>query len=758
MPLNCPLLKCIFEVKTSLQFILKKMIFCASFLIFFSGQNAAAFNPFNLKDEFQEKLTAQSLLLSTKYYAQGTRFRAGQSWNEAAFKDLLQRKNFRIRPANSPIMSEDATLLEQKSCEQFLKRSFENPDSTPLNFTCWVWKNKNSDEPQLIAIKDNLIFKTFTGDPAQESLDVGFSPILVAQYKNNEPIMQEDKNIADIPLNCLNAAIAIEDNDFLDHSGVSYTGIARAFVKNIILMRKAQGGSTITQQLVKNYFLSPEKTISRKLKEFYMALRLETQWTKDEILETYLNIIYMGQAGAFQLRGFAAASQAYFDKPLENLNLPECALLAAIINNPSNNHPQKKKENAMRRRNLVLSKMKELNLITPSEFDEATKTDIAAPPAPKAVLTAPYFFDAVRKQAEEMKIPVEGTSFYTTLNLEEQDIAQSALRLGIDNLAQSKLKSNQNAAEELQGVILSADNKTGFVKVLVGGQSFRQTQFNRAISSRRQIGSLIKPFIYLTGLESGEFQPDSNLEDTPLTWKFDKKDWSPNNYDKKFRGVVPYYYALKESLNVPTARVAQQVGLDKIVDLAKTAGLTSPIDKVPSLSLGTSEHSAIEVLQAYSTLANLGNRRTLTFIDKALDQTDKIIYQYKAEPEQILDLEKTSQLVYMMKQTVINGTAKSAGAAGFAGSTAGKTGTTSNGNDSWFCGFTPEFTTLVWVGFDQSRKTPLTGASGALPIWINYMKKSTQGMIFEDFKWSENLKEKEYEFENVHESLKLLVN
>lgn len=728
------------------------MMAAASFLFLYSC------NPFQLQKEFNHKLSAQSLLSTTRYYAQGTTYLPGQTWSDDGFKKILTEKNYRIRNQDQSLMPEDAMNLDQSACESFLNATFQDKNSEPITFYCWVWKNKDSEDYQLVAIQDETIFKTFQGQPPKESKNAVFIPLLVAQYQNQQPIMQEDKNIADIPVSCLNAVIAIEDNDFLDHAGVSYTGIFRAVIKNIMSFKKAQGGSTITQQLVKNYFLTPEKTISRKLKEVYLATKLESQWTKDEILQTYLNVIYMGQSGAFQVRGFAAASQVYFNQPLENLNLAECSLLAAMINSPVNYHPWLKKENSLKRRNLVLSRMSDLKLITEEEQKDAAKVALPQTIPQKASLTAPYFFEAVQRQAEDLNIPTEGTTFFTTLNLDAQDLAQKSLIQGIQNLVQNrkKLLSKQKNSESLQGSIVSVQNQSGYVEVFVGGQNFQKTQFNRALNSRRQIGSLIKPFIYYSGLESGQFEPFTVVNDEPFTWTFDKKNWSPVNYDKKFRGPVPYYYALKESLNSPTAFIAQQIGLDKIIHNATTAGLSSEMKPLPSLSLGTSEHSATEVLQAYSTLANLGLKVPLTFIIKATNSSNEIIYENNPEPEQVLNKTKAGLLVSMMEQTVANGTAKSVGAAGFSYRAAGKTGTTSNGNDAWFAGFTPQITTVVWIGYDKSQKTKLTGASGAVPIWINYMTPIVKNFSNVDFDWPETLNKKEYEFNEVNEVVPLM--
>jgi penicillin-binding protein 1B len=750
MPLNIKALKIIFFAVSSFVIMSHNVALAEESKT--TEPSREGFNPFTLSQEFQNKLNSKAILTTTKYFASGSSFTKGKSITTDELKKLFSKENYRERSPDQALTANDFLILTNPvQCASLVHVELKS------EINCVLWKNADLQD-FLILLENNTVAATYSGSPLTISLYAEMNPKLVAQYRNNEPLMQEEKKIADIPVQCLNAVIAIEDNDFLDHSGVSYTGLARAFIKNIIKMRKAQGGSTITQQLIKNYFLTSEKTISRKAKELYMATKLESEWTKDEILQTYLNIIYMGQIGAFQIRGFPAAGQAYFGKNIENLNLAQCALLAAIINNPGMNHPVKKKEKSQARRNLVLTKMKELKLITEKEFAEAEAYPMPAAIENKASETAPYFFDAVRSQARELGIETEGHSFYTSLDLEAQDSAQKSLQSGIQNLTEqkAKLKLKKEKGTELQGVIMTSENHTGFVTAFVGGQSYRQSQFNRALNSQRQIGSLVKPIVYLSGLLYGlkddkDINPLTILNDQYFEWAYDKKKWSPENYDKKFRGEIPYYYALKESLNSPTAQVAQTVGLDQVIMTAQKLGLTTKIETTPATSLGASNHYPIEILQTYTTLANLGQYQKLSFIKKITNENNEILFQVSSPTkEQRTDLIQTAVLVGMMKETLKTGTAKSTQALGFKLPAAGKTGTTSNGNDAWFAGFTPQLTTVVWLGFDQNLATHLTGASGAVPIWTEHMKKMSLSYSSQnssnDFTWPEGTELKEHEF------------
>lgn len=708
--------------------------------------------PKGIQREFEDKLTSQAILRSTKYFARGLSFKVNQKWDaDTAAKGFLD-KGYRERQEDQAILAGDFITLQAQACSNMFSLSLM------LDSTCFHWKNTMSDEGFVIVVYQNVIQQIFKTDPTHAVTTAQTDPVLAAQFRNNEPLMQQELKLADYPIQCLNAVIAIEDNDFLDHSGISVTGLARAVIKNILSLRKAQGGSTITQQLVKNYFLTPEKTFSRKAKELYMAMKLETQWSKDEILQTYLNVIYMGQSGAFQVRGFGAASRYYFNKSADKLNLSECALLAAIVNNPGLNNPWKKTEKAKARRQLVLTKMLELKLINNDEFETANEYPMPAPTVVKATETAPYFFEAVRKQANDSGIPIEGTTFYTSLDLSIQEAAQIFLQAGIKDLTTNKksLTKKKEKGLELQGAVLATDNQSGFVTAFVGGQNFRQSQFNRALYSKRQIGSLIKPFVYLTGLQNGLkneslVKPTTEIIDQPFEWKYDrdKKTWKPENYDRKFRGSIAYFYALKESLNSPTAQIAYQVGLDQLINVAHLLGLESEMIPLPATSLGASQHTPLEVLQAYSNLARLGEHIKLSTIEKALDENGKVIFEsidnQQPKPESKSDKTKTAVLVGMMKESLNSGTAKYVQAAGYKKPAAGKTGTTSDGKDVWFAGFTPNTTAVVWLGFDQNLATALTGAGAAVPIWTNFMKQITAADADNDFPWPDTVEIKEIE-------------
>jgi penicillin-binding protein 1B len=740
MPLICYQLKTIYLLNTSFlrEKIQLKRLFLSAVLLGAFSQPCLAFDwPFSTK-EFNQKLSTTDLTPSTRYYARGPSFFARQKWNEAQFMEQLSRQNYRLRDPDQILMAGDAKKLSLPNCK-YLTQSEEIVEG----FGCWIWQTHLAEVYLVIVDNSQVIHSTWRDDPAKPYWKASLDPILVAQYKGQQPIMQNELKISDFPVNCMNATMAIEDNEFLQHSGLSYMGLTRSLFKNIVKMRYAQGGSTITQQLVKNYFLTPEKTMSRKLKELYLAVKLESEWTKDQILETYLNIIYMGQSGAFQVLGFGAASEYYFNKPIQKLNLPECALLAAIINHPGGYNPWKNPDKANKRRQLVLNKMLELKLINERELKEAQQYPLPIKVDSRASETAPYFFEAVRKEIEQLNID-GAKSIYTSLDLDLQLAAQVALQKHIEYLEKNKknLIKNFEKGFKLEGLVITSENQSGLVNVLVGGQNFKQTQFNRALNSRRQIGSLIKPFVYLLSLKEGA-NPLTEITDEKFVWQYEKKSWSPENYDKKFHGPIPLYYALKESLNAATARIVQQQGVDKLIAQTHEVGFTSEMPPTPATSLGASIHYPIEIVDSYRTLANLGRFTSSHYIEKITGADNETIYQFKPSFENRIDKDLASILVGMMKETLKSGTAKSTAALGWDQPSAGKTGTTSDNKDAWFSGFTPQHTTIVWLGYDQSKSSQLTGASGAVPIWVDVMKKAAEPWKITDFSFPDSVEKRE---------------
>jgi len=597
---------------------------------------------------------------------------------------------------------------------------------------------------QIVAFDEDrrTILATFQGAPPALSASVEIDPALFAQYYGDRPILREEVRLSNAPASCLNAIVAIEDADFLEHSGVSLQSMARAALSIAKNWRITQGGSTITQQTVKNFFLTEERTVRRKLTEIAMSILLETRLDKDQIFELYINTIYMGQNGVFEVRGFSAAARHYFNSDLQDLDLAQCALLAAVLNGPGKFDPFRKSEAALKRRNRVLERMRELELAAPEDVEVALKA--ALPKETRRALTepAPYFVQTVRRQLRQLGLDESsGLRVVTSLNSRAQESAYLAVRDGLKRLDEtnSTVKKHLKDGKHLEAILISADPRTGQVQALVGGRGFKISPFNRAFDSQRQVGSIMKPFVYLAALESKnpetgqEYTPLSLVSDEAFTHKFDKQTWSPRNYDGKFHGDVPMYLALKESLNVATAWLGIRVGLDRVVDVAHAAGIESSMKAFPSLSLGAFELHPWEVLQSYNTLAKGGEKIPLTFVLQVNDLAGVELYRFDPPRSQAFSREATASLVSMMQQTLNTGTARAARLIGFTHPAAGKTGTTNDKKDAWFAGFTPFHSAVAWVGYDDNTTHGLTGASGAVPIWTQYMKSYAQTFPAEEF-------------------------
>ncbi|MBL7546056.1 MAG: transglycosylase domain-containing protein [Bdellovibrionaceae bacterium] len=721
----------------------------------------------NYEKDLEDRLKSKQFLNPTVFYASPIALKKGFILPRESLSTYFARQNFRERQKDQRIMDGDYFYGKREDCLSMA------PEITSEYQSCLFFAKKyHSSSSESVAERDISVFQVFM-DPDYRILEIHsntpptapeiieMDPEILAQYLSTEPIMQEAVEIKDLPTNCPNAIMAIEDADFLEHKGYSIKGTVRGILAPLLKGKKPQGGSTITQQLVKNYFLTNERTVRRKAEEFILSVLIEKKMTKDEILETYMNVIYMGQNGPFQIIGYGAASQYYFDKKISDLRLDECALLAAVLNGPGVYHPFNKPEKTMTRRNLVLSKMQQLKLISDTEYEEAIQKPMPKKRTSQASETAPYYLDAVRKQLKKLNIPAEGTRIQTGLNLELQQKAQESLQAHLASLEKDnkKLADNKTKGLSLEGVVLSTEHQTGMVDVLVGGRSFRMTQFNRATEGHRQVGSIFKPLVYLTALEKIKteegfvspptglgkifssyrpFTPMTPLKDEPFVWTMNKRKWSPENYAKKFFGSVPFYYALKNSLNASTAMLGQTVGLEDIIANAKKLGAYSDLKPFPSLTLGAFEMYPVEVLQIYSTLANIGKKVNLSFIKRVYNFKNELLFEHKPSPEVVVDDVITSILLGVMKQTPISGTAKSLASAGFDIPIAGKTGTTNDYKDTWFIGMTPLKTSLVWVGYDQNGVTGLTGGSGAVPVWAQFMKSALKNHPKIDFFFPED--------------------
>ncbi|MCZ6562884.1 MAG: PBP1A family penicillin-binding protein [Deltaproteobacteria bacterium] len=548
----------------------------------------------------------------------------------------------------------------------------------------------------------------------------------------------------EVPPLLVRAVLAIEDERFYHHWGIDPISILRAFMANVRKGGIVQGGSTLTQQLMKNFFLGSEQTIERKVKEALMALVVEWKYSKDEILENYLNEIYLGQKGAQGIFGVWEASQFYFGKELSQLTVGEMALLAGLIKAPNRYSPYRSVKTAASRRNIVLGKMFEDGFIPRRQYERALKEVLRPREFVKVVNNAPFYVDFLRKELAEnysrQILAAEGLNIFTSLDLQLQGLAEKALSNGLKQLEERYphlLEAGKK--DRLEGAIVVIKPQTGEIKAMVGGRDYQKSQFNRVVQARRQPGSIFKPFVYLAALIYGSedgarrFTPASLVEDSPFTWSYEGQEWKPENYNEKYYGLVTFRYALEKSLNSATARIASEVGIKKVRDVAYRLGLQGPLPLLPSLALGAVEVTPLEMARAFSTLANGGVRTNPLAVKQVIDQRSQILEKRNVRVKKVITPQVAFMMNHMLKGVLDRGTGRGARRRGFNRPAAGKTGTTNDTRDAWFAGYTPDLLAVVWVGFDRQSELGLTGAQAALPIWTEFMKQATAGSPLTDF-------------------------
>jgi len=538
--------------------------------------------------------------------------------------------------------------------------------------------------------------------------------------------------LAQIPQSLRDAILATEDRRFYSHWGIDPIGVARAVIQNYRRGRIVEGGSTITQQLTKVLFLTPDKSLERKLKEAVLALELERRYSKDRILEMYLNQVYFGH-GSY---GVEAAARTFFGKPVSELTVKESALIAGLPRAPSNYSPFDRADAAKRRREVVLRRMVDFGVLKDEESKRLAKTDLGLIPPERRRTTGQYFVDYVQQSLEAKYGPdlvlKGGLNVYTTLSPTMQLAAEQSLRDGLKALQGRSAQARPGESPE--GAVITVEPQTGYVKAMVGGSDFLRSEFNRAVQAKRQPGSAFKPFIYIAALEAG-FTPASQIEDSPVSYTVGGSQpvWKPENYDRKFRGSTTLQQAIEESVNVVTIKLQERIGLAKTIQVARRLGIASPLDVNLSLALGTSDLSLLELTSAYGVLANQGVWMPPVTIRYVTDAQGKLLEEHVPEGREAIAPETAYVITHMLRGVVERGTGQAAKALGRP--IAAKTGTTNDYSNAWFIGFTPRLATGVWVGYDRPRSLGKdeTGSRVAVPIWVSYMGRVLGDSPKEDF-------------------------
>ena len=546
--------------------------------------------------------------------------------------------------------------------------------------------------------------------------------------------------LSQMPKLLIKAFVAAEDARFFEHQGIDYWRILGAAFRNIEALEVVQGGSTITQQIAKSFFLTPERSITRKLKEAILAQRIESYLTKNEILYLYLNQIYLGE-GAF---GVAAAAKTYFGKSVQDLTLAECAILAGLPPAPNNLSPLRHPKKARERQLYVLHRMVERRLISPVQAIRAGAEEIRLrPKGPKGYHEAPYAVEQVRMYIEE-KYGKEilykgGLKIYTTLNFRMQQVAQKAVLKGLEEFEAREGKGKGKG--QVQGALIALDPQTGYILAMVGGRDFAASQFNRATQARRQAGSAFKPIVYAAALDKG-FTPATVIVDEPFSY-IDvpgKEPWEPQNFDREFWGPITFRKALTFSRNVVTVKIAQSIGIEYLIQYARNLGIKSKLEPNLSLALGAANVSLLEMTNAFGVFAAQGYRAEPILITRIVDKDGNILEEVEPSAIEVIS-PQTSYLITSLMQSVIQeGTGQRAKALGRPA--AGKTGTTNDTRDAWFLGFIPQqLVAGAWMGYDIEKPlgTHETGAVAALPIWLEFMKEVVDGKVVENFSVPEGI-------------------
>ncbi len=652
----------------------------------------------------------------------------GLDWKRIGLRDLLDRLGYQPEPARSNLelgRLEIGHRIWVSRAARVHLRGFDHPT--------------RPERPRDILIRfDGSIVREIRELPESRVLGaVLLEPEPIGSYYGPDRAQRDLVRLGDVPQHLVDAVLAVEDQRFASHHGVDLRRIVGAAIANVRAGGIRQGGSTLTQQLAKNFFLTPERTYRRKLEEAAMALLIEARYDKDEILESYLNEIYLGQRGSTAIHGVGEASRFYFGKPVRHLELEESALLAAIIQSPNGTNPYRHAEKAQERRNLVVSLMLRQGRIDPASARSAREASLRLSPPTSEVRGARYFLDALRRQLPEVydseTLAAEGLRIYSTLDWRMQRAAVSALVEGIESLEKQHPRlRREDPSARLQGCLIALRPQTGEILALVGGRSYGASQFDRCTQARRPAGSAFKPFVYAAALEPRP-EPTITLatpmDDSPLRVDLPTGPWEPANFDHEFHGRVSVREAMESSLNVATARLGQDVGMGRVADVARRLGIESWLPTVPSLSLGVADVSPLEMARAYATIAGGGVRPEIRTFEDLVDSQGRTVARREIGFVRVADGGTMWLVTSLLEGVVERGTAYGVRRAGIRGPVAGKTGTSDDERDAWFVGFTPEMVVAVWIGFDEPQSLGLASSRVAVPIWARFVADVTGGSV-----------------------------
>jgi penicillin-binding protein 1B len=668
----------------------------------------------HLSAEIENRFSARRWSIPSKVFSDTTILYPGQRINPELFKEKLQHLGYRRvlhRPEQKGEMRAGESVIEIFLRD--LDLGYRSREGFPIR----------------ILLRRNRIQSIIHKDSGESMPILELEPEEIALLFGPERERRQLVSITQVPQHLTHAVLSAEDKRFFRHHGFDPMGILRAFYANLRHGAIVQGGSTITQQLAKCFFLHPKKTFSRKLKEFLMSIIMEMKYEKNEILEIYLNEIYLGQKGSVSINGVGEASSFYFAKTVNELSIAEAACIAGLVRAPNKYSPYIDNERCLERRNSILTAMYKNGHISEDELNAERASQVSPAGATDFSRKAPYFSDYLSEQLTAVYPPEAltslGLSIFTTLDTQVQMAAEGALERGLSRLEQSNpTLLRPEKGKSLQGAIIVIQPKTGYILAMVGGRDYTITQFNRISQARRQPGSAFKPFVYLSGLD--EFTPASRLSTTPKSYTLDGKQWEPRNFKPVPGYDISMRQALAKSINLATVDLAMQLGMDRIVDTTTSFHFSTPVKSYPSLSLGAFEVIPIEMARAYCAFAADGVLPYALSIRAVVDEDGETLERRHMSIERVTTPAQAFVMTSLLRSVVTEGTARPLKRSGISFPVAGKTGTTNNFRDAWFVGYTPNILALVWVGFDNEDSIHATGSTAALPIWADLINSVPQ--------------------------------
>ena len=689
------------------SFLFNKWSFQLTVILGCAFLSYCALLDFQIRKKFDEKRWA----VPARVYAQPLELYAGRRYEKS--KVIARLKN--VGYENVSILKGPGQFLVRNSTIEIYTRQFHYWDGLESAKKLKIQFNHQ----QVTSITEIISDKNVS--------IVRLTPTLIGKVF---PLHDEDRILVtykEVPETLIEALIAVEDRYYFEHFGLDPFGILRAIYINGLHGKLTQGGSTLTQQLVKNMFLTRERTFTRKINEMLMALMLEYHYSKEDILSAYVNEIYLGQNGKRSIHGFGMAAEFYFSKPLNELNNAEVALLVGMVKGASYYNPRKQTKRALNRRNLVLKLLKNKEFISEVEFEVAISKPLNVTDKPKwSSAKYPAYIDLVRRHLKRdyriNDLRNEGLIIHTSLDIDKQELSHDSVEKSLLKL--EKMKGFISGT--LQTALVVVNQHSGEVLALIGDRNKKKNAFNRALDAKRSIGSLIKPAIYMTALNRpAEYNVLSSLDDSELVLELQNgKFWKPNNYDKRTHGYIPLVRSIAKSYNLSTVRLGMALGLENVIQTLKNLGITSSIPRLPSILLGALNLSPYEVTQMYQTIASGGLQIPLRTIRYVLDSNGQPLKRYDLAVREYIKPETAFLTQYLLTEVVQNGTARRLKRElPSLMPLAGKTGTTNALRDSWFAGFGDRILSVVWVGRDNNNSAKLTGSTGAMQIWIDMMKK-----------------------------------